>query len=226
MINYPKNWREIGHRVTPGEIESAICDSIREIGVRNISLSGGIDSTLLLYFMKQILGNPIHCYTIAVNEKHPDYLNAKRAAEFFDVSFHPYLIHKTLEPNDIVRAFYGRLSEHGIREIIAGDGIDEFSCGYYSHQDDPSEDNYINWIRKLNEEQLIPLNENSGDISVSLPYLSPNVISLFSLVPIYEKVDHCNRKKIIVLMARGNIPECIVYRRKYGFCDATTIKEG
>ncbi len=224
MIRQPENWREIGRRVSLKGIASAICAAIRTAGVRNLSLSGGIDSTLLLYFMKRTLGDPIHCYTIAVDEKHPDYIYAKKAAEFFDVSFHPYLIHKTLEPDDIVKAFYGRLSEHGINEIVAGDGVDEFTCGYYSHQKDPSEENYINWVRRLGEEHLFPLNENSGDVAVYLPYLSPDVISLLSLIPLREKVDCDYRKKPIVFMAQGNIPEEIVDRWKYGFCDATTIK--
>lgn len=224
MIKDPENWREIGRRVSTGEIATAICASIRESGIRNLSLSGGIDSTLLLFFMKKVLGDPIRCFTITVDENHPDYIHAKLAAEFFDVSFHPYLIHKKLEPDDIVRAFYGRLIEQGIEEIIAGDGIDEFACGYYSHEKDRSEENYISWIRRLNPEHLVPLDKNSGDVSVYLPYLSPGVIELLSLVPLSEKVDSCRRKRVIVEMAQGNIPEEIVNRWKYGFCDASNDK--
>jgi asparagine synthetase B (glutamine-hydrolysing) len=224
MIEYPANWQDIGHRVTVYEIGNAITDALHDIGIRNLSLSGGIDSTLLLWFMKQIDGPPIHCYTIARDETHPDYIYAQKAADYFGVSFHPFLVRKTLEPDDIVRAFYGRLDEHGIIEIIAGDGIDEFSGGYYSHQKDQSEGNYIQFIRRLGSEHLTPLNENSGPVSVYLPYLSPQVVSLLSMVPLYEKVDQDCRKKLIVEMATGNIPEEIVNRWKYGFCDATTIK--
>ena len=225
MIKYPPKWQDIGRKVKPAEIGAAVQWVIQKLNVRNISLSGGIDSTLLLYFMKRILGDPIHCYTIALDETHPDYVNAKMAAEFFGVEFHPYVLGKLTSGNGCVKAFYERLSADGVTDIITGDGIDEFSCGYYSHQKDQSEQNYISWIRRLQGEQLIPLNENSGDLSVYLPYLSPEVISLMSLIPLYEKVDSSCRKKIIVEMAVGNIPENIITRWKFGFCDAGARKD-
>lgn len=225
MIAYPLNWDEIGHKVSPGEIAEEIQECILKLNVRNLSLSGGIDSTLLLYFMKTLLGNPIHCYTIALDETHPDYYYAKMATEFFGVEFHPYVLGKPTSGEESVKTFYDRLKTDGVKDIIVGDGIDEFTCGYYSHQKDQSEQNYISWIRRLHAEQLVPLNKNSGDISVYLPYLSPDVIALLSLVPLYEKVDLSCRKKIIVEMARGKIPEKIIDRWKFGFCDAGTRKD-
>ena len=225
MIKYPPKWGEIGHRVSSSEIVCAMRSCIRKLGIRNLSLSGGIDSTLLLYWMKTELGDPIHCFTISRDEKHPDYIHAKMAAEFFDVSFHPYCTREIMEPDDVVRLFYKRLFEHRILHIIAGDGIDEFACGYYSHQKDTSEGNYIQFIRRLEPEHLTPMHENSGAVSVYLPYLSPEVIALLSSVPLYEKVDSDCRKKLIVKMAAGNIPEEIIHRWKFGFCDASAQKD-
>ena len=174
--------------------------------------------------MKQVLGSPIHCYTIALSEDHPDYTYARMAAEFFGVEHHPVFLRKVLEPDDIVKDFYGHLTAIGVGDIIAGDGIDEFSCGYYSHIEDKSEQNYISWIRRLQKEQLEPLDKNSGCISVYLPYLTPDVVSLLSNIPIYEKTEINRRKKTVYLMAEGNIPEEIMDRRKYGFCDASIVK--
>jgi asparagine synthetase B (glutamine-hydrolysing) len=225
MIKHPKNWQDIGRKVSPQEVAEAVQDCILTLNIRNLSLSGGIDSTLLLYFMKTLLGDPIHCYTIALDETHPDYIHAKMATVFFGVEFHPYVLGKPSNGNESVRTFYERLSADGVKDIIAGDGIDEFACGYYSHEKDGSEQNYISWIRKLNAEQLVPLNENSGDVSVYLPYLSSEVISLLSLIPLSEKVDSYRRKKIIVEMAQGNIPDVIVNRWKFGFCDAGSRKD-
>ncbi len=225
MIKYPKNWRGIGCKVSSEEIALTVRKCLQEIAVRNLSLSGGIDSTLLLYFMKEELGDPIHCYTIALNEYHPDYIHAKLATEFYNVVFHPCFLGEQKEPDEIVRIFYNQLNSDGVKEIIAGDGIDEFTCGYYSHQQDQSEQNYISWIRRLNPEHLMLLNENSGDVQVYLPYLSPDVISLLSLVPIYEKVDSVHRKKIIIEMATGNVSGEIINRWKYGFCDASSRKD-
>lgn len=224
MIKYPQNWCGIGHEIDPSDIADALMRCIGKLGVRNLSLSGGIDSTLLLYFMKKVLGNPIHCYTISFNEYHLDYTYAKMATEFFSVEHHPYFLRKVLEPDDIVKAFYEHLAAIEIKDIIAGDGIDEFACGYYSHLEDKSEQNYISWIRRMQAEQLIPLHQNSGDVNVYLPYLSSEVVKLLSLVPLYEKIDAVQRKMLVYYMAKGNIPKMIIERRKYGFCDATITK--
>lgn len=224
MIKYPENWKDIGHEISIDEIANAIQTCIYQLNIRNLSLSGGIDSTLLLYFMKKVLGDPINCYTITFDENHPDYIYAKMASEFFNVNFYPYFLNRIEKPDDIVKIFYKKLNEDGIDSIIAGDGIDEFSCGYYSHQQDQSEENYISWIRRLNNEQLTPLNENSGNILVHLPYLSTEVINLLVLIPLYTKVDTYQRKKIIMEMAKDKIPKEIIERWKYGFCDATIIK--
>ncbi len=224
MINYPKNWQHIGRKVLAKEIAEAIQLCVSGLGIRNLSLSGGIDSTMLLYFMKQVVGNPIHCYTIATDETHPDYIHAKLATDFFNVKWTFYSV-GDITPDETVKLFYKNLSSDGVKEIVAGDGIDEFTCGYYSHQEDRSEDNYISWIRRLYKEQLVPLNENSGDVEVYLPYLSPDIINLLSLVPVSEKVDEVCRKKIIVKMATGNIPGAIINRRKFGFCDASSRKD-
>jgi asparagine synthetase B (glutamine-hydrolysing) len=224
MINYPRNWQEIGLEVSLRSLQDAIEEAIVDCGVRNLSLSGGIDSTLLLYFMNKMLIGKISCYTIALNEEHPDYINAKIAAKYFNVELHPYFLNENKQPDEIVKTFYALLNKDGITKIIAGDGIDEFTCGYYHHMQDPSEQNYVSWLRRLNPEQLTPLNTNSGEVAVYLPYLSPKVVSLLSLIPCYEKVDSSHRKKVIVGMAQGKIPEGIINRRKYGFCDAGKIK--
>jgi len=215
MIKYPEKWQGIGCKVDVADIGATIQWIIQKLNVRNLSLSGGIDSTLLLYFMKRILGDPIHCYTIALDETHPDYIHAKMATKYFDVAFHPCFLRTILEPDNIVKAFYGHLSAIGVEEIIAGDGIDEFTCGYYSHQNDQSEQNYISWIRRLHDEQLVPLNNNSGDVRVYLPYLSPEVVSLLSLIPLFDKVDDQYRKKIMRTMAQGKIPNGIIDRWKW-----------
>jgi asparagine synthetase B (glutamine-hydrolysing) len=80
-------------------------------------------------------------------------------------------------------------------------------------------------MKRLQEEQLIPLNKNSGQVKVYLPYLDNRLVLLFSQIPISEKVDSKHRKKIMIQMAKGKIPNEIINRRKYGFCDVLKIKE-
>ncbi len=225
MINYPKNWHRIGRKVLAKDIEESLRITIKTLGVRNLSLSGGIDSTLLLYFMKKVLGDPIHCHTIALDVDHPDFTHAKLATEFFNVSFHPHFLAEEKEGDKIVKCFYEFLKGVGVEKIIAGDGVDEFNCGYYAHLHDPSEKTYYDFIWRLQKEQLEPLNENSGDIEVFLPYMDEKLISLFSQIPIFEKVDDVNRKRVLIQLAKGKLPDEIIYRRKFGFCDAATRKD-
>ena len=228
MIAYPQNWQIIGKEIKLKEIEFAIRDCLNNFSIGNLSLSGGIDSTLLLYYLKTtkyLTGKKIKCYTIALNKEHPDYIYAQIAAKFFGVELSICLLNKKTEPNNIVKIFYDFLSDQGVTKIIAGDGVDEFTCGYYSHIQDKSEQNYISFIRKLNPEHLIPLNKNSKNVEVFLPYLSPNVVSLLTLIPLYKKTEFDKRKKIIRNLAKNNIPSKIINRHKYGFCDASWIKD-
>ena len=93
------------------------------------------------------------------------------------------------------------------------------------HQDCITEGTYYGIIRDLRRNHLLPLNANSGKVDVYLPYLDSRLISLYSQIPLSEKIDEETRKKFMVSMARGKIPDEIITRRKYGFCDALKVKE-
>lgn len=234
MIAYPINWKFIGQPIILEEIRQALAEVICNIDGRckNLSLSGGIDSSLMLYFMTRII-NPddIKCYTIALNTEHPDYIFANMVAKYFGVKCFTSIPHNTpiqLEddfPGDeIVRAFYENLSNLGVTDIISCDGIDEFTAGYYAHMEDPTEEIYYKYLEKLRDEQLNPLNKNSGDVRVYLPYMASSIIRLLSQIPLKRKCDKTHRKKIMFELAKGNLPKEILTRRKYGFCDAMRIK--
>ena len=68
------------------------------------------------------------------------------------------------------------------------------------------------------------MHENSGNVKVFLPYLDSRLISLLSQIPVSEKVDRNQRKKLMVKMAENKIPKSIIDRRKYGFCNALKSK--
>jgi len=68
---------------------------------------------------------------------------------------------------------------------------------------------------------LISLHEASGKVRVYLPYIDESLITLYSQIPLSRKVDKNARKKVMVAMAKGKIPDEILLRRKYGFCDVT-----
>lgn len=232
MIAYPIEWGSIGSDAYLSRVESIIDKVIKNIPCSALSLSGGVDSSLLLYFMSKH-NSQVRAYTIGSSEGHPDVLSAKKLCKHFDNVTHMVHIPKLgvevaegdLTGDEAVREFYkfvGNFEE----SIVAGDGIDEFACGYYDHQRHPTEETYHKHIRKLVPLHLEPLNRNSGNVMVYLPYLNDELLWVLLSIPIADKVDSIDRKKIIMSIAKDKLPNFIVTRRKYGFCDALSKLEG
>ncbi len=225
MICYPDDWKEIGVKKTLDEIESIIVSTLKDLNCSNLSLSGGVDSSLLLYYLHNLFGKEISCFAIAFREDHPDIYYSALVAKTFNIKLEVFVSVVEDKESDfpgdgLIRDFYKRLP---VSEIIAGDGVDEFNGGYYDHME-KGESAYFDYIHRLVSEHLIPLNENSGDVRVFLPYLNPKLIDAFQNIPLTEKFGLDFRKKIIYDLAKGKVPDEIINRRKYGFCDAGRIK--
>jgi len=230
MIIYPKNWKKIGAAISTADIEGRLIEVLREIYCNHLSFSGGVDSSLLLYYLCQIF-HRVEIFTMGTSEAHPDVKFAKDVIEqykrkFFHVSFehHIYCPRNEEIEDSIYGMFYKFVSQHTDR-IITGDVIDEYTCGYYAHMANPTEEVYYDHIRRLQKNHLVPLNENSDKVGVCLPYADEKVIAMLSQIPLKDKVDYRNRKKVVIEMARGKVPDEVILRRKYGFCDALIIKE-
>ena len=234
MIIYPKNWKEIGQPIKIDEIEDTILQILSEIDCNCLSFSGGLDSSLMLYFMLKI-HKQVETFTMGISELHPDVKYSKWVTEEWGNTIHRIYIpskeementkksFEEFEGDNAVRLFYKFLRGY-TDNIIACDGIDEFMCGYYEHQDKPCEDTYYAYLRQLQNKNLIPLDKNSNQIKIYLPYLDNRLLLLFSQIPISEKVDKECRKKWMVEIAKTKIPNEIITRRKYGFCDVLKIK--
>ncbi len=233
MIVYPCNWEKVGQQIQLKEIEETIIQILKYINCNYLAFSGGIDSSLLLYYMSKIF-NEIKVFTIGLNENHPDVIYAKKMVKMFDnVKHYVYIptekdinseiYEKDFKGDNAVRLLYNYVYQY-TDKIVAGDGIDEFVCGYYDHQSNPNEDTYFKYMYKLQKEQLIPLNHNSGKVKVCLPYIDNRLIYLLSQIPLKDKVDLNCRKKIMVRLAKDKIPEEIINRWKYGFCHALEEK--
>jgi len=239
MIVYPKNWRKAGVRVTIEDIEHKLVNVLISIGCKCLAFSGGLDASLFLYFMCQIF-KTINVFTIGCSALHPDILFARNVAAYYRKRFGVALKHYEYFPSSdetkdavadeafpgdgIVKLFYLFVSKHADR-IIAGDGADEIMCGYYGHMKKPDEATYYNYLRCLKENHLIPLDLNSDQAEVCLPFIDEGLVSLLSQIPLADKVDSTNRKRLMVEMAEGKVPREVIRRRKYGFCDALDIKE-
>jgi len=225
MIVRPRNWRHIGREYDTLDVERVIDEVIMDTPCNALALSGGVDSSLLLYFMSRHQ-KKVRAYTIGCSEKHPDVIYAREVCKLFDNVEHIVHIPKDVEKresdlagDEAVREFY-RFVSHSEESIVTGDGIDEFMCGYYSHQNDPTEETYYKHIRELVAVHLVPLDKNSSNVRVYLPYLDERLISIMSMIPISDKVNSETRKMIIFEIASSKLPYDIVHRRKYGFCHA------
>jgi len=227
MIKYPIEWDKIGIKVNPVDIYNELCSIIESLNINNISLSGGIDSSILLSIMTKVLNRKIECFTVALNNKHPDYLFSKMISDKFNAKLNILFLNKKCSGDENVRYFYEFVLREGTSNIIAGDGIDELSCGYYDHVKYVNKsDIYYSYLNRLVEEQLIPLNKNSRDVNVFLPYLDARIVEMLLCFPLKDKIKNNERKVIINSIAKNycNIPDSVINRWKYGFCSASEIK--
>jgi asparagine synthetase B (glutamine-hydrolysing) len=234
MIIYPADWRKVGEPIQLEDIEEIIIHILSEINCSHLSFSGGIDSSLILFYLSRLYSH-VEAYTLGLSEDHPDVKYSRLVVQQFNNVTHnvyiPILAEVEAEKqagdfsgDHIVKIFYKFVHSY-TDEIIACDGIDEYMGGYYDHQKDPSETMYYSYLRRLQKEHLKPLHKNSGKIKVYLPYIDNRLILLLSQIPLRDKVDAENRKKIMQQLAKDKIPQEIIERHKYGFCDALMIKE-
>lgn len=235
MIVYPEYWRDIGRLIETKEIEDKILSVVSRIDCNCLALSGGLDSSLMLYFMLKV-HKQVRAFTIGLSEDHPDIKYSVLVAEELGRTKHIYYTPSQKEINKekdqsrdfrgdkATRLFYKFVSKY-TKEIISCDGVDEYMCGYYGHQGHPTELAYYEYIKRLQFEHLEPLNRNSNEVKIYLPYLDSGLLLLLTQIPLVEKVDRKQRKILMVEMARGKIPHVVIYRRKYGFCDVLKIKK-
>ena len=234
MIIYPKEYMKIGQSIKLKEIEDRILKVVAHINCNYLSFSGGLDSSLMLYYMLLVY-DKVYAFTMGESDSHPDVEYSVYFVSRLENVDHNIYIPSIFDletakqyPEDVdgdmaVRLFYKHVALYTDR-IIACDGIDEFMCGYYAHQENPCERIYYKYLKQLSRNHLIPLHKNSGDVKVYLPYLDERLLFLLSQIPISEKVNKSCRKKLMVDLAEDKIPNRVINRRKYGFCDVLRVK--
>ena len=235
MIAYPKYWeRDYGEFAdinvdVDGIIDAipfvdTLYDILHHIDVRHIAYSGGIDSTVILCMLSHLFED-VSTYTISSRADHPDVLFARLGAKKYNTKHHEFIVEPIKIDSDkslgdsAVRQLFENVRSC-TDKIITCDGIDEFMCGYYDHQR-YGEEAYVSYLEALLSNHLVPLNSSSKDTKVYLPYLDNDLIDMYREIPLSDKVDSNNRKKIMIKMAKWlRIPEEFINRNKYGFCDA------
>jgi len=232
MIVFPQNWanldlkpkiqKDAKFNVTTF-IES-LKRILEELNVKNLAYSGGVDSTIVLVLMSELFEN-VKTFTIACRDSHPDISFARIGSKKYGSQHHEFIF-KVRNPDpsgdDAVRLLFLHLQDY---KMITCDGIDELAGGYYDHLSGKNE-TFNFYLERLIPDHLMPLDRNSEKAEVYLPYIAPEIIDSLNHLPLKARADQDNRKIPIVLVARKlGIPEEIISRNKYGFCDAFSMED-
>ena len=234
-----------GKTPTKQDVDEAISDSVdraiaKSKGKVGMLISGGVDSSLLLDFVTK-KEKPI-VFTIVTNPEHPDLDKAKEIAKKYDLEHHIIIPTKqdierareaigkrgTLYKGDI--AVYLALEEareKGVDTILATDGIDEQTGGYWWHANksdkftDKEEAFKFYWDR-LNPEHIEPMLDSANRLGVKVeyPFLDKEVVNTLNKIPLDERVESQITKAWFKKYAKNYVPEDIVNRPKVGFVDA------
>jgi len=232
MIVYPIEWeKDYEHLGLEADaVINELMNVLSSLHVRNIAYSGGIDSSIVLCMLSMYSSIKIHTYTIASREDHPDIIFARMGSEKYNTIHHEFIVDPNNTQTDkfngdnVVRQFFENIKNY-TDEIICCDGIDEFMCGYYDHMDESLE-TYAYYLSRLSPDHLAPLNKNSGSVKVYLPYLDDALVDIYNKIPLHLKISKNDRKLIMKDIARKlKIPNEIIDRNKYGFCDAFLSKD-
>jgi len=232
MIVYPRNWNKLKFKLEEQDVEfnpttfiELLSKILRELNVRNLAFSGGIDSTIILALMSELF-DEVNTFIITSRSNHPDALFARIGSEKYKSKHHEIIYCPPWTDStgdDAVKALFQNFDGE---EIITCDGIDELAGGYYQHLKSLQGDNYIYFLRRLIPDHLIPLDKNSGVTRVFLPFLNSEVINILLRLPLSQKMDHQTRKIPIRKTAQKlGVPEEIIERNKYGFCDALRMND-
>jgi len=187
-------------------LELSLSDSLEKAGERSLkdndgkiftTLSGGLDSTLALAFLrKNFPNNEIITFAMGGSEDHPDVKYARLAAEKFEsqqceiiptpeeinmalMEYHEKFPEKDL--NAVIKAgdldvypLYKKIAENPDRPktVIVHDGIDELMGGYWQHRKSPEKEEqkkvFNEFWQKLIPKHLIPLTGTASGFNINL----------------------------------------------------------
>ncbi len=202
-----------------------------------ILLSGGLDTSVLAFLMKNL--KPIAITAIFEQNPGPDLYYSRRVAEFlgFDHKIKIFKLDealeaaknvinvlKTFDPMEIRNSItiYIALSyakKLGLKSIVTGDGGDELFAGYsYMYKMGPQE--LEKYIKELSEHwffSAVPLSESLG-LKVEQPYTDREFVEFALKIPpefkVHEERNRIYGKWIVRKAVEGLLPDEIVWRTK------------
>ena len=211
--------------------------SVTECKSKWIALSGGLDSSILAYLLKDqkpqaitiitkdFLGTDLtYAQIIAKHTELPLSLMQVSMEEMLDS------INETIKilgnfndieiRNSIVPYIYlNSLKKKGVDSVITGDGADEVFAGY-NFLLKKSEEELVEELKRIKKIMHFPSKDiaESLNMRVETPFLNEDVIEFSDSLPISKKINQKEEKRFgkwILREAFGkNLPENIIWREK------------
>jgi len=200
-----------------------------------IFLSGGIDSSILLYLFLQD-GFEFSIFSMGNSLDHPDIQHSSRLCRELDQTQHILIPGK----EDITRAkrITGEVNKGDagcylllefasrfVDTIIATDGIDELMGGYWDHLCPDGSLNleaFERYQTDLWPKHIEPMISSAGKIGINVKYLylEEPFHSVVSEISLQERIAGGRKGLWRDLGRRLGVPQYIINRPKVGFCDA------
>ena len=211
--------------------------SVTECKSKWIALSGGLDSSILAYLLKDqkpqaitiitkdFLGTDLtYAQIIAKHTKLPLSLMQVSMEEMLDS------INETIKilgnfndieiRNSIVPYIYlNSLKKKGVDSVITGDGADEVFAGY-NFLLKKSEEELVEELKRIKKIMHFPSKDiaESLNMRVETPFLNEDVIEFSNSLPISKKINQKEEKRFGKWILREafekNLPENIIWREK------------
>ncbi|MCV0400763.1 MAG: asparagine synthase [Nitrosopumilus sp.] len=218
-------------------IYTSLEESCRECKSNLISLSGGLDSSIIAYFLKKRKPNALaviaedfvstdltYCQMIAKEMQLPLTIFSVKTAEILEAIEETIKILRNFNDieirNNVVMYLAIKWSkENGEKSIITGDGADELFAGY-SFLINKSEEELEKEIKRICSVMHFPTQKIGKALGVSIesPFLNEKVIRVAERVPANLKVKEENGKRygkwILRKTFEKNIPQQIAWREK------------
>ena len=180
------------------------------------SLSGGIDSNLIVSISKKILNNKVHTYSIV--DKDPRYdesvlikktikslkLNSKfvkvKDKDHFSqlIELTNYYNHPVPTINFLLQSYLAKeLKRDGVKILLSGNGADEIFSGYYHHYINYFQNNHNLNSQNLNiwKKKVKPLIRNSNFANLNYNINKKNLLSNYNFY--LNTLGKQNIKKIV-----------------------------
>lgn len=218
-------------------IYSVLEESCNECRSNLISLSGGLDSSIIAHFLKPRKPNSVaiiaedfvstdltYCQMISKKMELPLTICNVRTEQILEAIEETIKILKNFNDieirNNVVMCLAIKWAkEKGEKSIITGDGADELFAGY-SFLINKSEEELAKEIKRICSIMHFPTQKIGKALGVSIesPFLNENVMKLAEKIPVNLKVSEENGKRygkwILRKTFEKHIPRQIAWREK------------